>query len=78
MPGRNPKGHRLPAMPPRRRPLDPLTPLEPEKAPEQLRKLPKQDLFLYAFSSNSPHVRNRERRKVQGLKVENQEGGSDA
>ena len=65
-------------MPPRRKPLDPLSPLEPEKQPEQLRKLPKQAPFLYAFGADSPHVRNRERRKVQGIQVEKPEGGADA
>lgn len=60
-------------MPARRRPLDPLSPLEPEKAPEQLQKLGKQDLFRYAFGADSPIARNRERRRVQGLNVQKQE-----
>ena len=71
------RGAACPPMP-RRKPLDPLSPLEREKDPEQLRKLPKQALFLYAFSADSPPVRNRERRKVQGIQVESPEGGSDA
>lgn len=68
----------------RRRPLDPLSPLERERDIDQMRKAPTGDLFRYAFSANSPHVRNRERRKVQGLNAQNQdaqtaqEGGSDA
>lgn len=78
MPARNPTGSRSSTMPARRRPLDPLSPLEPEKAPEQLQKLPKQALFLYAFGADSPIARNRERRKVQGLKVDNQQRGDDA
>lgn len=46
------------------KPLDPCSPPEPELPPEALRKLPRDQLFAYAFSPNAAPARNLRRRQL--------------
>lgn len=67
-------------MPRRYQPVDPLSPLEPERDIDKLRKAPTHEMFLYAFS-DSAYSRNQRRRRAQTAATPNPEsqgGGSDA